>query len=186
IRELSQQLPAEDIQLFYQLGLHGQRDLPLAPDPRSGFEMTLLRMLAFKPQGIPNLSKTSSLSNSQSADAEETDNIIKKSRPAPVTPVEFTLEYLSPDNWHLFFEQLNLSGIIYTIANHCILNACKEVQGSYALQFTLDETQAALFNNSHPERLASFFSQKFSCPVNISINISATHRETPAAIQLRL
>lgn len=42
----------EDVQLFYQTGLLGRRDLPLAPDPRSGFEMTLLRMLAFKPQGV--------------------------------------------------------------------------------------------------------------------------------------
>ncbi|MBQ75628.1 MAG: DNA polymerase III subunit gamma/tau [Gammaproteobacteria bacterium] len=37
----------EDGQLFYQIGLIGKRDLPLAPDPRSGFEMILLRMLAF-------------------------------------------------------------------------------------------------------------------------------------------
>ncbi len=49
---LSQQLPAEDIQLFYQTALLGRRDLPLAPDPRGGFEMVLLRMLAFKPQGV--------------------------------------------------------------------------------------------------------------------------------------
>ena len=47
------QFAGEDVQLFYQLGLHGRRDLPLAPDPRGGLEMTLLRMLAFKPQGIP-------------------------------------------------------------------------------------------------------------------------------------
>jgi len=39
-----------DVQLFYQIGLLGQRDLPLAPDPRSGFEMALLRMLAFRPE----------------------------------------------------------------------------------------------------------------------------------------
>lgn len=52
ILQLSQQLPAEDVQLFYQTALLGRRDLPLAPDPRAGFEMVLLRMLAFKPQGI--------------------------------------------------------------------------------------------------------------------------------------
>ena len=40
----------EDIQLYYQIGMVGQRDLPWAPTPRSGFEMTLLRMLAFIPQ----------------------------------------------------------------------------------------------------------------------------------------
>src|SRR5690606_28055429 len=46
---LAAALPAEDVQFYYQMGLIGRRDLPLAPDPRSGFEMVLLRMLAFRP-----------------------------------------------------------------------------------------------------------------------------------------
>lgn len=46
---LAQALPGEDVQFYYQMGLIGRRDLPLAPDPRSGFEMVLLRMLAFRP-----------------------------------------------------------------------------------------------------------------------------------------
>jgi len=46
---LAEVLPAEDVQFYYQMGLIGRRDLPLAPDPRSGFEMVLLRMLAFRP-----------------------------------------------------------------------------------------------------------------------------------------
>ncbi|MDH5360904.1 MAG: DNA polymerase III subunit gamma/tau [Gammaproteobacteria bacterium] len=42
-------LSAEDVQLYYQIALTGRRDLPMAPDSRSGFEMVLLRMLAFRP-----------------------------------------------------------------------------------------------------------------------------------------
>ncbi|WP_145011227.1 DNA polymerase III subunit gamma/tau [Pseudomonas oryzihabitans] len=49
---LAQTLPAEDVQYYYQLGLVGRRDLPLAPDPRHGFEMVLLRMLAFRPADV--------------------------------------------------------------------------------------------------------------------------------------
>ncbi|SDS53209.1 DNA polymerase III, gamma subunit /DNA polymerase III, tau subunit [Halopseudomonas litoralis] len=49
VLELAGRISAEDVQLFYQLALHGRRDLPLAPDPRGGFEMALLRMLAFRP-----------------------------------------------------------------------------------------------------------------------------------------
>lgn len=49
IKTLSQSLLAEDVQLYYQIGLIGRRDLAQAPDMRSGFEMVLLRMLAFKP-----------------------------------------------------------------------------------------------------------------------------------------
>ena len=52
VLQLAQALATEDVQLFYQTALLGRRDLPLAPDPRSGFEMVLLRMLAFKPQGV--------------------------------------------------------------------------------------------------------------------------------------
>lgn len=53
VAALAAALAAEDVQLFYQLGLAARRDLPLAPDPRSGLEMALLRMLAFRPQGVP-------------------------------------------------------------------------------------------------------------------------------------
>ncbi|NNB32612.1 DNA polymerase III subunit gamma/tau [Pseudomonas fragi] len=51
---LAQALPAEDVQFYYQMGLIGRRDLPLAPDPRGGFEMVLLRMLAFRPADTGN------------------------------------------------------------------------------------------------------------------------------------
>jgi DNA polymerase-3 subunit gamma/tau len=46
---LARDLAPEDVQLFYQIALMGQADLPLAPDPRTGMEMVLLRMLAFRP-----------------------------------------------------------------------------------------------------------------------------------------
>ena len=56
---LAQALPAEDVQFYYQMGLIGRRDLPLAPDPRSGFEMVLLRMLAFRPADADDAPRTS-------------------------------------------------------------------------------------------------------------------------------
>jgi len=49
IADLAGQLAPEDVQLFYQIALLGQRDLSLVPDPRTGIEMVLLRMLAFRP-----------------------------------------------------------------------------------------------------------------------------------------
>jgi len=49
LTELATQLSREDVQLYYQIGLLGQKDLPLAPSPKVGFEMVLLRMLAFAP-----------------------------------------------------------------------------------------------------------------------------------------
>ncbi|RZO14208.1 MAG: DNA polymerase III subunit gamma/tau, partial [Candidatus Thioglobus sp.] len=55
VRELASVLGKEDVQLYYQIGLLGKRDMPLAPDPASGFEMTLLRMLTFSPEGEPGV-----------------------------------------------------------------------------------------------------------------------------------
>jgi len=49
LKLLAGRIPAEDLQLYYQIALTGQGDLPLAPDPRAGFEMVLLRALAFRP-----------------------------------------------------------------------------------------------------------------------------------------
>src|SRR5690606_5443888 len=43
-------LSREEVQVYYQIAIHAQRDLPLAPDPHTGFTMTLLRMLAFRPE----------------------------------------------------------------------------------------------------------------------------------------
>ncbi len=51
IAALANKFSPEDLQLYYQIGLVGQRDLDLAPDPRSGFEMVMLRMLTFRPAG---------------------------------------------------------------------------------------------------------------------------------------
>ncbi|MGC8119078.1 DNA polymerase III subunit gamma/tau [Marinobacter sp. VGCF2001] len=49
VQELARRLSAEDAQLFYQTALIGRKDLSVTPDARMGFEMTLLRMLAFRP-----------------------------------------------------------------------------------------------------------------------------------------
>ena len=53
VAELAQRIAPEDVQLFYQIGALGKRDFALAPDPRVALEMTLLRMIAFRPQPPP-------------------------------------------------------------------------------------------------------------------------------------
>lgn len=49
IKALADQFSREDVQLYYQIALHGRRDLPLSPDRRNGFEMIFLRLLTFRP-----------------------------------------------------------------------------------------------------------------------------------------
>ncbi|WMQ73928.1 MAG: Holliday junction ATP-dependent DNA helicase RuvB [Sodalis sp.] len=52
LRELARRLPPADLQLYYQTLLIGRKELPFAPDPRMGVEMTLLRALAFHPAAV--------------------------------------------------------------------------------------------------------------------------------------
>lgn len=54
LKELAAAIPVEDVQLYYQIALQGRRELGVSRDPRSGFEMTLLRMLAFRPGADEN------------------------------------------------------------------------------------------------------------------------------------
>ncbi|BCX89173.1 DNA polymerase III subunit gamma/tau [Methylomarinovum tepidoasis] len=88
----AQALTPEDVQLYYQIGLLGQKDLPWAPDPRTGLEMTLLRMPVRKPAaaGAP-------------AVQEET--------PAPdALPV-----------WNDLVQRMRLPGMVQELAHHCVL-----------------------------------------------------------------
>ncbi|MDA9014374.1 DNA polymerase III subunit gamma/tau [Porticoccaceae bacterium] len=58
IVEIAQSVSREDIQLYYQICLLGRKDLDLAPDLKSGFEMVLLRALAFRPGSAPGAKKS--------------------------------------------------------------------------------------------------------------------------------
>ena len=55
---LAARFTAEDVQLYYQIGLQGRSDMDSTPEPRTALEMTLLRMLAFRPQGVPRPPQT--------------------------------------------------------------------------------------------------------------------------------
>jgi DNA polymerase-3 subunit gamma/tau len=55
LAEIAAQFNPETVQLLYQIALHGKRDLSWAADPKSGFDMTLLRMLSFQPVTAPPL-----------------------------------------------------------------------------------------------------------------------------------
>ncbi|WP_053981999.1 DNA polymerase III subunit gamma/tau [Marinagarivorans algicola] len=91
ILELCQMLPPEDVQLFYQTALIGRRDLNLSPEPRAGLEMILLRMLAFKPQGIADVPTTSlpmeTLALKATADSSVNTNITQDGLGAELSSV---------------------------------------------------------------------------------------------------
>jgi len=80
VLELARLLRPEEVQLYYQVALMGRKDLPLVPEPREGLEMTLLRMLAFRPAG------SEPLSGLRPAATEATESTAESAAPEVVEP----------------------------------------------------------------------------------------------------
>jgi DNA polymerase-3 subunit gamma/tau len=113
IQALANSMTPEDCQLFYQTALVGRRDMPFTPDPRRGFEMTLLRMLAFHRDGggvgagIPMDGGTTPTQASLSS---------HRSRPAgPGSAGPHPAQA-----WHQLVEKLKLSGLARELALRCV------------------------------------------------------------------
>lgn len=77
---LASRFTGEDVQLYYQIALQGRGDMANAPDARTALEMTLLRMLAFRPQGVPRPAQTPLPMTGQAEGA----NALGAQAPAPV------------------------------------------------------------------------------------------------------
>ncbi|MBA6412086.1 DNA polymerase III subunit gamma/tau [Parahaliea sp. F7430] len=93
ISQLAAAMTAEDTQLYYQMAINGKRDIPLAADPRGGFEMTLLRMLAFRPALVLDAEAASAVtpvdnkpSTARPAAQEVAQDPVKKPHEARVPP----------------------------------------------------------------------------------------------------
>jgi len=206
---LAAALTAEDTQLFYQIALNGKRDIALAMDPRAGFEMILLRMVAFRPAAVldENLHAGDLVPvgpASAPSVAREVDGPAKKpvsapaaSQPVPlvhaaVAPVAASapvsegvvsaLGALGPGNWHQVLEQLGLGGIVYTIARNCELRG----HDGASLQLVLDRDNAALFNRGHTGQIRAALEKYFGQALSLTIEPGDLQGETPARRQARL
>ncbi|MCP3907588.1 MAG: DNA polymerase III subunit gamma/tau [Oceanicoccus sp.] len=200
VTDLAGRLAAENVQLFYQMGLNGRRDLPLAPDPRSGFEMVLLRMLAFMPAGIAQLPQGSvqnsaPVANNTAASAEAPEPV-KKPEPVPqpsavaeepesklppaATPI--SLDQLNPTNWNQLFDRLGFGGVVGNIASHCVL---QQIEGD-TITLGLDENNATLFSDSYTARIQQHLSVTLNAPIKLKINVTPVQVETPSGRKQRL
>ena len=125
IKSLASKLDAADVQLCYQIALLGRRDLPLAPSPRAGFEMTLLRMLAFQPVLAPASAEPAPPGGGRStaprsaapaaATATASAAVVPATREAQIAPVAWK----EPD-WFVLVEALGLRGAAQQLAAHCV------------------------------------------------------------------
>lgn len=158
---LAEKLSPEDVQLFYQIGLLGQRDLPFAPTPRNGFEMTLLRMLAFTP-----VDYSTTITAAPKA-TQKTPNQPHKSppppastKPAPANP--------NTDDWHTLFESLKLTGAARMLAEQCTLISKTEDK----ITLALSTKHKALRQDAMIKRIQTSIQAHYQRPIELLINLT--------------
>ena len=86
VKSMASQASPDLVQLFYQIGLHGKRDIALAPNLRVGFEMALLRMLAFEP--ISGDTPNANNDQADSVSPSQVQSIPAQTAPAQTAPAQ--------------------------------------------------------------------------------------------------
>jgi DNA polymerase-3 subunit gamma/tau len=162
LRRLGQALSPEDAQLYYQIALGGRRDLNMAPDPRLGFEMTLLRMLAFRPD-----------------DALQAPNV-QAARPkasaAPPITAPVRLAAIDADGWPALVEAAGLSGMVRQFALNCVPSRFE----NDVLTLKIDPAASDRRTRMIDDKLAACFSKYFAREIRVNFEIAAAEIASPA------
>jgi DNA polymerase-3 subunit gamma/tau len=184
---------SEEVQLYYDIGLMGQKQLPYAPEPRMGFEMILLRMLAFRPGQAAKVQVTQPIKVSTPAQQGYPDTTnrvpvqerriekpveksVEKSVAPPlvhtgeVMPVEGTKAWLV--RWQQLIGQLGIQGLLKQIADNCIVHQWTEKH----IDLWLDESQRPLFQKRHELELQKRLTQQLQR--SLTLKITFHHLDT--------
>jgi DNA polymerase-3 subunit gamma/tau len=181
---LANAISPEDVQLYYQIGLIGRRDLPYAPEARSGFEMILLRMLAFRPDGptqqrrAPAAAVTGGTSPRPAAAGKAT---VTAAAPVAVAANVAPRAEAANSEWHEVVEQLGLKGIAYQLAANSELAA----REGDLIRLALSSQHTALRRKNMEQRLQEALQNYYDAPIRLEFVEGGDVQETPAGIQRR-
>jgi DNA polymerase-3 subunit gamma/tau len=186
-------LAAEEIQLYYQIAVQGRQDLPLAPDEHSGFVMTLLRMLAFRPEGgpeapggslaVPTVAKPAGHStprpaapSAPRAAAAPAPIAAAAARPAPAGAHSVSS---FDGNWPVLARDLQLGGAAKLLAEN------SELQRHEGGQFELcvPKAMAYLTEKNYADKLKLALAQRFGGSVTLRVSVGEVRGKTVAAIE---
>jgi DNA polymerase III subunit gamma/tau len=170
---LAAKFTAEDLQLLYQIAINSRRDLDYAPDARAGFEMALLRMLAFRPQGLPPAATTggggAGLARAAAA-----------ARPAgaPKRPAGAASPASAGSDWDALVAALGLQGTVKHFAANCVM---LERRGGL-VRLRLDPAGESFRRPQIESRLAEALSQHYGETIRLEITQAEATGEivTPA------
>jgi len=197
LERLARALSPEDVQLFYQTAIIGRRDLPLAPDPRTGFEMTLLRMIAFRPAGEwltsrPGAADPAARAGGSITAADASPGSAASAAAAGGTSGATgaagrgegagTTGSSGGDSWTAIVNALELSGAARQLASHCVLVGR---QGP-VVRLALDARNQPVRTPAQEEKLAQALSRYFGEPVRLEFQVLSAGAETPALLARRV
>ncbi len=185
--EASGAFAPEVVQLYYQIALMGYRDLQIAPDPRSGLEMTLLRMLAFAPDDaaartVPRAPPVAETGPAEAGPPEQ-DAIPQNAGARDVAPQDTgprpdpSPGAVAPGGrpWHEVVAGLKLSGVARMIAEHCeLLEAGEQV---YRLR--LDSAHDTLLSDAAVAGIQRALAAT-GADVRVQVEVGEVASETPA------
>jgi DNA polymerase-3 subunit gamma/tau len=185
--DLAQQYTPEEIQLNYQIAIHGRNEIDLAPDEYAGFTMTLLRMLAFAPQSAaaaparppapPRTAPAAAPSATRLVAAEPTPSPTPARQPAPVEN-EASAAGL---DWNTLLSQLNLQGMARELAKNSVLASFAEGRVVLSLAPQHKHLQS---NKIAQDKLQAALSDYFVKPVRLVVELGAAKDvATPAAVE---
>ncbi|MGI9248448.1 MAG: DNA polymerase III subunit gamma/tau [Woeseiaceae bacterium] len=178
--ELAEAMPAADVQLFYQIAVMGRRDLHLAPDPRSGAEMTLLRMLAFRPtSGEVAVSPTGG--NQKVSKSQKTAKPAAATAPKERAVAVQSRTWVDPE-WRPLVAELGLTGAIRLLATNCVF---LRREGN-TIYLGLDPRSESLLTKQRKDALAECLSRHFGERLVVDIAIGAETGETPVQEESRM
>ena len=194
IRRLATQLTKEEAQLFYQITITSRPDLSLAPDEQTGFAMTLLRMLAFRPGGsggsaAPSAPPVASTRPAAAPVSKPTPASVTKAAPAPApaksvaAPASSIVSADRPD-WHTLMRQLPVKGMVQQLAFQTELQDW--VDSASGVKATIVTPMPQLASDASIARLADVLTAHFGKPVKIVIEKGQVEGKTVAKVDAQI
>jgi DNA polymerase-3 subunit gamma/tau len=188
IMELTGLFTPEDIQLFYQIALHGRRDLVLAPDEFAGFSMTLLRMLAFLPDmgaSVLPVAEAKRPAPVRSAPAVAAPAPRVEAVPAAVPqPAQAAVASAAvvavafDGDWPTLVNRLKLGGMARMLAQHCELKNHTD----NLMQLVIPDEHKHLLEKPYQEKLRVALAEYFGQPVKVEFSIGVVSGMSPVVL----
>ena len=184
---LATRFSPEDLQLYYQIAIMARRDLDYAPDARGGFEMALLRMLAFHPDApaspVPAASAPRQGSTGSQRGGAPTTGRASAAPPAAssdATPARQQAAEPANEDWSAVVAQLG-QGPVSQLAAHCVMVG----RGRGVVRLRLDPAGESFNRPQIQERLVQALSQRYGEPVRVEIAVGVVPvgEATPAQQQ---